>query len=156
MNIRSLVPFGDTASTTPARTGFIALQREIDRIFDEFANNLGSRGLSDFTPKMDARETDTSVELSVELPGIEEKNVDVSVSGNMLTIKGEKKSEVSEEKGDTQYSERRYGAFRRTLELPSGVDASKIQAKLANGVLTVSVPKPAVAESKKIAVKAAA
>ena len=108
-------------------------------------------------PATDLVEKDKGYELSAEMPGLDASNVDVSVSGNVLTIKGEKKEEKEEKGKNTYLSERRYGAFQRSFQLPEGVDKEKIEAKFENGVLTVAMPKTAeaVKEEKKITVKAA-
>ena len=79
--------------------------------------------------------------ISAELPGLDEKQVEVSLSGNLLTIKGEKQEERDEDKGDYRHSERSYGYFGRTVQLPEGADVDKVTAKCQKGVLKVIVPK---------------
>jgi HSP20 family protein len=95
--------------------------------------------------------------ITAELPGIDQKNVEVNVANGAITIKGEKKEETEEKKKDYYVSERRYGSFERYFGLPDGVDADKIEATFKNGVLKVTLPKTAEAQqaAKKIEVKAA-
>ena len=108
-------------------------------------------------PAMDLVEKDKEYEITAELPGIDEKNVEIKLSNRTLTIKGEKHEEKEEKEKDYYLSERRYGSFQRSFQLPEGVDADKIEANFAKGVLTVKLPKTAEAQKaeKKIAVKAA-
>ncbi len=105
---------------------------------------------------MDLVEKETEYEITAELAGIDEKNVDIKVANNLLTIKGEKTEEKEEKKKDYFLSERRYGSFQRSFQLPQGVDAEKIEATFAKGILTVKLPKTAEAQEaeKTIAVKA--
>lgn len=162
-------------STAPAkvedRAPFESLRREIDRLFDDFRPfdwRLPSRVLGfevpriaraewQVAPAMDLVEKDDAYEITAELPGLDEKNVEIKLSNHTLTIKGEK-NEVKEDKQKDYYqSERRYGSFQRSFQLPEGVDADKIDAHFAKGVLTVKLPKTAEAKKaeKKITVKAA-
>jgi HSP20 family protein len=96
--------------------------------------------------------------ITAEMPGLERKDVDISIDNDLLTIRGEKKVETQRDDKDKNYhlSERSYGIFYRVLQLPPGVDPSKVQATMANGVLKIVVPKPANSEAKKIEVKEAA
>jgi HSP20 family protein len=105
---------------------------------------------------MDLAETDKEIELTAELPGLEEKDVQLNVVDNHLTIRGEKKNQREEKEKDYHLVERNYGSFVRTVELPPGVDPESIKAVMSKGVLKVTVPKPAPAQAKKIEVKAAA
>jgi len=154
MNLKSLIPVGrDRAVASP----FMSLQREIDRLFEDF-----SRGFPTFTgngglmPSMDVTETDKEIEITAELPGLEEKDVQINVADNLLTIKGEKKAEKEQKDKNYRLVERSYGSFERTLELPEGVNADVIKANISKGVLKVTVPKPAPAQAKKVEVKSAA
>ncbi|MDG4887916.1 MULTISPECIES: Hsp20/alpha crystallin family protein [unclassified Mesorhizobium] len=158
--------------TTPLES----LRREVDRLFDDFhpfhpfdfrlpsSRSLFGRDLPTFrstawpvAPAMDLVEKANGFEISAELPGIDEKNVDIKLANNILTIKGEKNEEKEEKEKDYYLSERRYGSFQRSFQLPEGVDADKIDASFAKGVLTVKLPKTAEAQKaeKKITVKAA-
>jgi HSP20 family protein len=161
MNLRSLIPIGRdrTVARHELFTPFATLQREIDRLFDDFTRGwptLGGLAKTDLLPSMDVTETDKAIEITAELPGLEEKDVEINVADNVLTIRGEKKAEKEEKDKDYRLVERTYGSFARSLELPEGVDPDMIKARIAKGVLTVTVPKPAPAEVKKVEVKAAA
>lgn len=137
---------------------FGSLQREVDRLFQEFAReaeNGGAPAVVNLIPSMDVTENDKEIVVSAELPGLERQDVDISVEGDTLTIRGEKKCE-SEEKDKHVVSERRYGVFLRMLQLPPGIDPSKIDATMHNGILTLRVPKAAQSQAKKIEVKEAA
>jgi HSP20 family protein len=104
---------------------------------------------------VDIAEKEKEYEVMAELPGMDENNIDVKFADGMLTIKGEKKEEKEEKKKDYYLSERRYGSFQRSFQVPDGVDAEKIEASFKNGVLTVKLPKTAeaVKQEKKIAIK---
>ena len=161
MNLKSLIPIGRDRS--PPRRDFTnpfsALQREIDHLFNDFTQawpTFGGASIQDLTPSMDVTETDKVIEITAELPGLQEKDVQVNVADNVLTIKGEKKAEKEEKDKNYRLYERSYGSFSRTLELPAGIDPDTIKANLSNGVLKVTVPKPAPAQVKKVEVKAAA
>ena len=108
-------------------------------------------------PAIDLVENDKSYKITAELPGMDEKNIEIGLSDSTLTISGEKKEEKEENKEGYHLSERRYGSFERSLKVPHGVDTSKIAADFKNGVLTVSLPKAAKTRQpdKKISVKAA-
>lgn len=108
-------------------------------------------------PAIDLAEKDKEYEITAELPGLDEKDVEIKLSNHSLTIKGEKKEEREEKQKDYYLSERRYGSFHRSFQLPEGVDADKIEATFAKGVLTVRLPKTVEAQKaeKKISIKAA-
>ncbi len=116
---------------------------------------MGQR-LSDWmAPASEASTSDNGYTIAVELPGVEEKDIDLSVDGGVVTVKGEKKTS-REEKGETWYfSERQYGSFSRSFRLPPDADEGKVSADLKDGVLTISVPKtaPAQPEAKKVKIK---
>jgi len=133
---------------------FDILQREIDQVFDTFNGWPAAFTERAFTPRMEVIETDGSIEVSTELPGMDEKDVEISVADGMLTIRGEKKVEKDEKKKNYRLIERSYGSFERVIALPSGVDASKVKAKMTKGVLKVEVPKPAAAKSQQIKIAA--
>ena len=105
-------------------------------------------------PAVDVAEDDKAVMLTAELPGMKEEDVEVVLRDDMLTVRGEKKSEREEKKENYHLTERRYGAFERTFRLPETADADKIKASIEDGVLTVTVPKKAAAKKveKKIKV----
>ena len=149
---------------------FEALHQEIDRLFEDFSWGLPRLSFprlsatapffqGDFELKVasEVTEDDKAYRISVEVPGMEEKDIALSVTDSSLTIKGEKKSEKEESKKDYHYSERSYGAFRRSFALPEDVDAGKIEASMKSGVLTVVLPKSAEAQkkSRKVEIKSA-
>jgi HSP20 family protein len=157
MNLKSLMPVGrDRNAVTAGYHPFASLQREIDRLFEDFTRGFPAMRTQDLMPSVDVSETDKEIEITAELPGLEEKDVQINVADNVLTIKGEKKAEKEQKDKNYRLVERSYGAFERSLELPAGVNPDQIQASIAKGVLTVKVPKPAPAQTKKIDVKAAA
>ena len=170
MDLKSLVPWrNNSKSNVPATREdyfdpFVTFRREIDRIFDDFYTGFGgSRSLqgasswSTVTPMIDVAETDKDVIVTAELPGLSDKDFEVTLTGDLLTIRGEKKSEHEEKNGDATYMERRYGSFMRTLRLPFEIGNEKVDAKYDKGVLTVRVSKPAEAQKavRRIEVKAA-
>jgi HSP20 family protein len=158
MNLRSLMPVGRDRSAARSESPFFSLQREIDRLFDDFSRGFPtfSSGGGEMLPSVDVTENDKQIEITAELPGLEEKDVQVNLADNVLTIRGEKKAEKEEKDKTYRLVERNYGSFVRSLELPEGVNADAIKASINKGVLTVTVPKPAPAQAKKIEVKAAA
>ncbi|HQL90349.1 MAG TPA: Hsp20/alpha crystallin family protein [Syntrophales bacterium] len=157
--IKDVVPAGQAKATPPARREeefpLFSLQREVNRLFEDFFRGFDLRPLraaeerwGGFTPKMDLEETEKEYRITAELPGMEEKDVELMLTGNSLTLKGEKKEE-KEEKGKSFYHvERSYGTFQRTVPLPEGIDLKKIDAEFKNGVLTVRLPKTAEAKAK--------
>lgn len=133
---------------------FTSLQREIDRLFDDFGRGF-ERVSPVATPKVDIGETDADFEITAELPGLEEKDVNVHFADGVLTLSGEKRVEAERKEKTYTINERTYGAFTRSIALPTGVDADAIKATMTKGVLKVTVPKPASAKTAKIEVKAA-
>ena len=140
----------------PFPSSMLGLRQEIDRAFDRFFDTgwlSGFRapwgGIGELTIDSDITESDDRYELSVELPGMDEKDVDVSVSDDTVTIKGEKRESSEKKEKDYHLTERRYGAFQRTFTLPRGVDGTKVSAKLSKGVLEVTMPKTKEAQAKK-------
>ncbi|MFD0914836.1 Hsp20 family protein [Pseudahrensia aquimaris] len=130
--------------------GINSLHKEIERVFDEFRSAIPSfnndeslDGTGKIVPKIDIRETDDSVVFSAELPGVAEKDIDVSVSGNVLTLTGEKSSHREENEKDYKLVERSYGSFARSFPLAFDIDADSVSAKFDNGVLDIAVKKPA-------------
>lgn len=159
MSLRSLMPFGRgrTSLARPDFHSFASLQREMDRLFDEFARGLPATATA-LAPTIDVAETDTEIEITAELPGMEQKDVEVTLEDDVLTIHGEKKAETEEKDKNKNYriTERSYGSFYRALELPRGIEAKDIKASMANGVLKVTLPKPKPTNTRKIDVQAAA
>ena len=160
MNLRSLIPVGRSRDVARRETDpFFSLHREIDRLFEDFGRGFPSltrETARELMPAIDVTESDGEIEITAELPGLEEKDVQINVADNVLTIRGEKKAEKEDKQKDYHLIERSYGSFYRSLELPAGVDVDKIKAHISKGVLKVTVPKPAAKQAKKIDVKSAA
>jgi HSP20 family protein len=133
---------------------------EMDRAFDDFwkpqvseGTAGGTRSLRTFTPAVDLHETDDFYLISVDLPGIAQKDVKIDVQNGRLSVSGERSSEVSQEEGLFKRFERSYGRFERSFQLPQDVDDNKIQARMENGVLEIMVPKAEVAKPRSIQVE---
>jgi len=159
MNLRSLLPVSRDRTIARSDNPFMSLQREIDRLFDDFTRGFpafSNNAVGELLPDMDVTETDKQIEITAELPGLEEKDVQINLADNVLTIRGEKKAEKEEKDKTFRLVERSYGSFLRSLELPAGINPDAIKASIEKGVLKVTVPKPAPAQVKKIDVKAAA
>lgn len=123
--------------------------------FYEPFRNFGTRVADWLAPASDASSTEEAYRISVELPGVDEKDIDVSVHEGVVSVSGQKTSE-REEKGDTWFfSERQFGSFNRSFRLPADADGDKIEAKLKDGVLAISVPKcaPVEPEARKVAIR---
>lgn len=132
------------------------LRREMDRLWDEFFGP-GRRALkpleTEWVPSVDVSETADKLTVTAEIPGIEPKDIDISISGDLLTIKGEKKAEREEKEENYHLIERSYGAFSRTIRLPVSVETDKIEATYKNGVLTITCPKKEEVKAKPIQIK---
>jgi len=161
MTIRNLVPFGKKSVPIKREdeNPFSLLRREMDSLFDNFFRGFDMEpfqsSMVSFNPKVDVTENDKEIRISAELPGMDEKDIDVSLHNNMLTIKGEKKEEKEGKGKDYYRMERSYGSFSRTIPLPVEVETDRIEATFKKGVLGITLPKTAkaVEETKKIAVK---
>lgn len=158
MKIQSSLPAtqGNRNLTNP----FDVLQDRIDRMFEDFTTGFrlpSVFGNGDFglNPSLDLHETDKQVMVSAELPGVDEKDIDISVADDMLTISGEKKSEFEHREGDRYRSERSYGKFSRSVTLPFKINPDKVEARFDKGVLKLTIPKPAEAlqQMRKIPIK---
>jgi HSP20 family protein len=150
MRLKSLVPFREASALMPPGFGLFGLHREMDRLFSEFAREIGPVGAqTNIIPNIEISDTDKAIEVSAEMPGLERKDVEISIEDDTLTIRGEKKVEENQKDKNVQLSERSYGVFYRVLELPPGVDPSSVQATMSNGILKVTIPKPAKSEPRK-------
>ncbi len=131
---------------------FASLRRDMERVFEDFSRDFGwgPPATADMAaaPRIDVSESDAEIKMEAELPGVDEKDVEVVLSGGRLTIKGEKKQEKEEKKQDYYLHERSYGSFARSVTVPFDADPDKVKAKFANGVLTVTVPKPPEVKAK--------
>ncbi len=139
------------------------LQREVEDLFARFTGHdtffAGEKGRNgSLIPSLDVQETDDALTISAEMPGVEEKDIEVTIEDETLLIRGEKKTTHDESDDGYQMIERSYGTFERAVRVPRGIDPDKIDAKLANGVLSVTIPKPpeAAENKRKIDIKTAA
>ena len=158
MAIRDLIPWSRQENRLPAPVDaergvethpLLSLHREVNRLFDDVFRGFGvpgfggnDRGLS--WPHVELGETDKEIRVTAELPGLDEKDVDISIEEGVLTLRGEKRSEVDDK--DRGYSERSYGRFERRIGLPRGIQRDKASATFKNGVLTVTLPRSEVAD----------
>ncbi len=139
---------------------FSLLRQEMNTLFDNFFRGFEiepfTARFGAFSPSIDVKESDKDISITAELPGIDDKDIDVSLTRDSLTIKGEKKEEKEEKGKDYYRMERSFGSFSRTIPLPSEIDTDKVKAEFKKGLLTVTLPKTAKAikETKKISVKA--
>ena len=165
MNMRDLIPWGRNQQTTPSRyreegDPFMTLHREMNRLFDDVFRGFDMAPFGSFSstgrmmgwPSVEVGETDKDLRISAELPGMDEKDVEVLMGNGVLTIRGEKKSEVEDK--ERAFSERYYGRFERRIPLGQDVDEGKVEAAFKNGVLTITVPKtaPTASQMKRIAI----
>jgi len=160
MAITDLIPWkknDENALATQRREldPFSQFRRDMDQMFEGMLSdwagpmNLLDRRLGNWMPRVDVRETAKEVRVTAELPGMEEKDLEVSLLDGALTIKGEKNEEHEEEKGDVHRSERQYGMFERTVPLPAEVDLDKVKATFKKGVLKITLPKTREAQSNR-------
>ena len=146
MSIVRWEPFGD----------LLSLREAMDRLFEESVVRPGSRILAPYGASelaLDMYETEDEVVVTAALPGVKPEDVEITITGDVLQIKGETKSETKDEKANYLRQERRYGAFSRTIALGSPIQADKADAKFKDGVLTLSIPKADEAKPKSIKVK---
>lgn len=141
---------------------FEDLRKRINDLFEESWSGFGltpfrpfGEGFGEVRPRVDVSETDKEIEISAELPGMDQEDVEVMVTEDRLTIRGEKKAEREQKDKGYHLVERSYGSFQRSFQLPSGIDTDKIDAGFNKGVLTVTLPKTAEAQkaAKKVAIK---
>ncbi len=162
------------AAPVPAPEAWRSFRGEMDRLFDRFSGAFGMPSLrrmfdmepafrqeSTFSfaaPVVDVAEDDTAYKITAELPGLEPKDIELSITGDTLVLRGEKREEKEQKDKNYYMSERAYGSFQRSFALPDGIDRDKIAADLAKGVLTITLPKTAEAQkpAQKIEVKTAA
>ena len=153
----------DTAASRP-RDVFSAMRGEMDRMFERFEHGFPrfphlfrADHASVMAPELDVRESATAITVEAELPGVEEKDISVTLSNGILSIKGEKKQDKEEKTENCYLAERSYGAFERSLQLPDSVDETKVDAKFDKGVLKITATKKpeAVKAQRKIEIKTA-
>ncbi|KAF0159284.1 MAG: HSP20 family protein [Syntrophaceae bacterium] len=155
MKIRNLLPALHKPAGRDDDHTFYSLQHQMNSLFDDFFTGLGVAprslapgGFGAFMPAIDVKESDKDFTIRAELPGVEEKDIEVTVTHDTVTIKGEKK-EAKEDKGKNYYyMERSYGSFNRLIPLGVEADANKTEANFKNGVLNISIPKSTSAKAK--------
>jgi HSP20 family protein len=142
---RELTPFGD----------FERMRRDMDRLWDSFFERGTLRGeeAGEWLPSLDVAETKNEIVVKAEVPGLEPKDIDISLSDGLLTIKGEKKQEREEKEENYHLVERTYGSFTRSIRLPKEVQSDKINASYKNGILKVVLPKSEEAKKKEVKIK---
>jgi len=144
-------PFGEL---TPFRD-FERMRRDMDWLWDSFfeRGTLRSEEGGEWLPSLDVAETKNEIVVKAEVPGLESKDIDISLSDGLLTIKGEKKQEREEKEENYHLVERSYGSFARSIRLPNEVQSDKINASYKNGVLRIVLPKSEEAKKKEIKIK---
>ena len=165
MTVRDLIPWGRSRSSVPSPmpreevSPFLTLHREMNRLFDDVfrgfdAGMPGLFGHGPAWPSLEVNASDKELRVSAELPGLDEKDVEVLIDKDVLTIRGEKRSETEDR--ERRFSERTYGRFERSIALPFTVEEDKAEASFKNGVLTITLPKSAEAmeQGKRIAINA--
>lgn len=160
MAFKDLIPWNwgkrEVAVRRDEENPMLALQRDINRAFDNFWRGFNlpmfpdafGTSLDSSMPRIEVSETDKEVEILAELPGMTENDIDVSVTEDMLKIRGEKKLDKEEKKKDFYITERSYGSFQRMIPLPGGLDLNNVKAAFKNGVLNITLPKTEEAQSK--------
>ena len=159
MAVTRMVPYGPRR---PAPAGFGGLQTEINRLFDDLWRGFDMPGfqtgreMAAFTPQVDVSESERAWHLELELPGLVDRDVEVDVQENVLTVRGEKTATSDRKERNLHVSERTFGRFQRSMRLPPGADLEGIEARFENGVLHVTVPKTEQAQqrTRRIEVKA--
>ncbi|MRR14835.1 MAG: Hsp20/alpha crystallin family protein [Deltaproteobacteria bacterium] len=161
MKTKDLLPAAGGAAGGDNDHPFYSLQNQMNSLFDDFFSGFDvapralAGGFGAFVPSVDIKESDKDFTIYAELPGVEEKDVEVSVTGDSVTIKGEKKEEKEDKRKNYYYLERSYGSFNRTIPLTAQTDAGKARASFKNGVLSITIPKiqSAGAKGTKIPIK---
>jgi len=166
MNMRDLMPWGRNQNKAPTlyhdddRNPFLSLHRDMNRLFDDVFRSfdsrlptLGSLGSFGSWPSVEISETEKEIRVTAEVPGLEENDIEVLLDQDVLTLRGEKRSETEDK--DRQFSERYYGRFERRIPIGVKVEEDRIDARFKNGVLTVVLPKSETAQSqvKRIAIQ---
>ena len=147
--------WGLTRRNRDLTDGYDLFRKDISRVFDDFfAITPSTLFETDWVPTVDVEEDDKAVHVKAEIPGIEEKDLNVTLEDNILTISGEKNEEKKEENKKKNYifSERKFGSFSRSITLPDGVKGEKIKANFKKGVLKVEIPKDDTKKPKKISI----
>jgi HSP20 family protein len=138
-------PFGELSS----------LRREMDRLWENFFGErpVGRMWEREWAPSLDMSETKDNYVVKAEVPGIDAKHIDISLTGDVLSIRGEKKQEKEEKEEDYHLVERSYGSFSRSVRIPAEVESNKIKASYKNGILTITLPKSEKVKAKEVKIK---
>lgn len=136
-------------------TELSSFRREMDRLWDSFFSERPFTRVweREWAPSLDMSETKDNFVVKAEVPGIDAKDIDISLTGDVLTIRGEKKQESEEKEEDYHVVERSYGSFSRSIRLPAEVESGKIKASYKNGILKVSLPKSEKVKAKEVRIK---
>jgi len=138
-----------------ATTALTPLQRELSRLFEDFSEGWQGLTYAPIMPKMDVRYANDQVEVTVELPGIDQADIKIAFDNDVLTISGEKKSAKETKDENYRLSERSYGAFSRSIAMPANIDAEKIDAVMKDGILTIRAPRSGEGSAKTIKIQSA-
>jgi len=162
----NILPLRRRGNSLPARreneSPVMAIQNEMNRMFDQFFTDPFTmlstptlRSVADFMPRIDVSETDTAMQVTAELPGMEEKDIQLTLENDTLVISGEKKNDVEEKSKNFHRVERSYGSFQRVIPLVSEIEQDKVEASFRNGVLNITLPKTSTAakQAHKIQIK---
>ena len=134
--------------------GLDSFRKNVDKLFDDFFFlTPTSLFKNDWEPNVDVEEDEKLIRVKAEVPGIDEKDLDVKIEDGILTISGEKKEEKKEEKKNYIFSERKFGSFSRSIGLPEGIKTDKINATFKKGILNIEIPKDETKEAKRINIK---
>ncbi len=155
MKIRNLLPAVRSGKEQEIDHPFYSLQRDMNSLFDNFFRgfDISPRGfyesdLGGFSPSIDVKENEKEFIIKAEIPGVEEKDVEVTVSNDSVTIRGEKKEEKEDKDKNYYYMERSYGSFHRIIPLAAEVESGRAQARFKNGVIDIKIPKSQNAQSR--------
>ena len=159
--MRSLFPYSwkrNLPLETQQHDPFSVLHQEMNRLFDSFSGFPANRWSNDLSPRLDVSESEKEIDIDAELPGFDAKDVDVTLAGDVLTIRGERKNGHEEKTKNYHVNERSWGSFTRSVTLPFDADPDNVQASFDKGVLHIAIQKPGemAAKTAKIPVKTAA
>lgn len=129
------------------------MEDEVNRMFEQFGQSFQGAVQGRFAPAMDIQETEDAYIVEADVPGLKKDEVHIEVADNVLTIKGERKSEQEQKEKNFHRVERSFGSFARSVALPAGFDNTKVSAKFENGVLTITLPKPEERKPRRVEVK---
>lgn len=154
----NLMPWNRTGRNGGAVQSVSRLRSDWDRLFDRMLDDLWTNPMTSFAGGasgmlMDLTESDDEILVTAEIPGVDPKEVEIHLNGDVLTVSGEKRAEEKHQQGSRHYSERTYGAFERSITLPTPVDAEKVKAESKNGVITIKLRKAEDSRSRKIEVQ---